>query len=172
MTKSCQSTLKSKRLSNRQPNCLKTNKNTRSGTDNKLTQKWDNKFIRCKDVDSNSNKDINNHQRVTLTYLYTQISLYQLLQSPRNHINSFKIYQKIWKLTTSNDRMNLAVTNKKLTTITKYWKVEHIITSMEGFNRHRGNNSKFNDRHTIPVKISITTHDTFFRNSFFFFNNK
>ena len=57
---------KIKRFSNYQPNCLNINKNNNDDNNNKLTINIYN------DVESNLNKDINKHQCIVLTYLYTK----------------------------------------------------------------------------------------------------
>ena len=44
------------------------------------TKSVDNHFVRYKDVDSNSDKDVNNHQRVALTCPYPRTNL--LILSP------------------------------------------------------------------------------------------
>ena len=67
---------KSKRISNFQPNYLIKNEDHNSDNNNVLTKSVDNHFIRCKNVTSNY-KDANNHQSVTLSYLYTK-QLYRL----------------------------------------------------------------------------------------------
>ena len=75
------------RVSNYQSNCLKRNKNNNSDKNNKLTESVDNKIIRCKIVDSNSNKDVNNDECVALTYIYTKNKYQESISTPLEYIN-------------------------------------------------------------------------------------
>ena len=47
----------------------------------------DNKIIRCKIVDSNSNKDVNNDECVALTYIYTKNKHQESISTPLEYIN-------------------------------------------------------------------------------------
>ena len=75
------------RVSNYQSNCLKRNKNNNRDKNNKLTESVDNKIIICKIVDSNSNKDVNNDERVALTYIYTKNKHQESISTPLEYIN-------------------------------------------------------------------------------------
>ena len=75
------------RVSNYQSNCLKRNKNNNSDNNNKLTESVNDKIIRCKIVDSNSNKDLNNDGRVALTYIYAKNKHQESISTPSEYIN-------------------------------------------------------------------------------------